>query len=107
MYAGILHCTQNGRSVSAYYGQLEGMWEEINVYHPLTNNLETMRKQREEFKVAKFLSGLDLEFASVRNTILSSEELPSMSSAYSRLQRVSHGAPTESPPNTKETKEVD
>ena len=45
LYAGILHCIQNDRSVSAYYGQLEGMWEEINVYHPLTNDTETMRKQ--------------------------------------------------------------
>ena len=38
------------------------MQEKLNVYHPLTNNVNMLYKQYEEFKVAKFLGlGLGLK----------------------------------------------
>lgn len=30
------------------------MWVELNVYHPLTNDVDMLPKQKDGFKVAKF-----------------------------------------------------
>lgn len=38
------------RSLSDYYATLKGMWEELNIYQPLSADIQ---KQREEFQVAK------------------------------------------------------
>uniref|UniRef100_A0A2N9J2P6 Reverse transcriptase Ty1/copia-type domain-containing protein n=1 Tax=Fagus sylvatica TaxID=28930 RepID=A0A2N9J2P6_FAGSY len=43
---------------------LQGMWDELNVYQPLSTDLQKQQKYREEFRIAKFLSGLKRAFIS-------------------------------------------
>lgn len=62
LYENILMSQQSEKSVSDYYSTLRGMWEESNMYQPMTNDIEQLKRQREKFQVAKFLSGLNTNF---------------------------------------------
>ncbi|KAL5711222.1 hypothetical protein ACHQM5_021702 [Ranunculus cassubicifolius] len=72
-------------SVVEYYSLLKNTWEELQVYHPLTSDLETVKKQHDEFQTALFLCGLGPEYASIKDKILASEKLPSLAVVYSRV----------------------
>lgn len=48
----------------------------------------TRKRQQEQLKVVSFLPGLDDHYASAKNQILSSSELPSPNVAFSRLTRI-------------------
>lgn len=77
---------------SANYARFRGLCEELNLYQPLTPDLEKQKKQREEFRVYKFLAGLKPIYEPVRVQILGSSEVPSLNDVYSRLRRVSISA---------------
>ena len=62
LQAVLFPCTSIGVSFYKCYEELQDMQEKLNVYHPLTNNINMLYKQYEEFKVAKFLGlGLGLK----------------------------------------------
>ena len=45
-------------SISEYYSTFWGLIDELTQYHPVTINVEVIKKQRKEFYVFKFLSRL-------------------------------------------------
>jgi predicted component of viral defense system (DUF524 family) len=61
---------------------LQGMWDELNVYKPLSTDLQKQQKYREEFRIAKFLSGLKSDFAPIRAQILSGKDIPTVYETY-------------------------
>ena len=79
---------QNRKPLSEHYAFLKGIWEELNVYQPLSDDIEVQRRQWQEFQVAKFLSSLDSKYVEVKPSILASEKLPSLSNVYACLQRI-------------------
>ncbi|GFP99655.1 hypothetical protein PHJA_002109600 [Phtheirospermum japonicum] len=60
-------------------------------------NIDPKKNQWEEFLVAKFQSGLDSTFWPVRDNLLSSEAIPALSNALSRVLRVATGCPESNP----------
>ncbi|XP_042951015.1 uncharacterized protein LOC122282979 [Carya illinoinensis] len=64
-----------------------GICEELKMYQPITSDVLSMLKQREDFNIVRFLVGLKLEYESVRSQILASPQLPSFPDILSRLQR--------------------
>ncbi|KAH6798462.1 hypothetical protein C2S51_034946 [Perilla frutescens var. frutescens] len=84
------HC-QDGQSVNDYFSTLKGLADEILVYHPLSCDATTRQKQWEEFMVAKFLSGLDHSLRPTRDSLLASDNVPTLSNALSRVLRVATG----------------
>ncbi|XP_043697036.1 uncharacterized protein LOC122647788 [Telopea speciosissima] len=88
LYEKFFSLKQEGKSLGKYYNSLKGMWEELNVYQPISTDAAMIKAQRSEFLVAKFLSGLDSDLQSVKSQLLTSEKIPSMNEAYCHIQRV-------------------
>lgn len=42
--SGTISCTQNGRFLSEYYSQLVNFLEELKLYHPVTSNLDILKR---------------------------------------------------------------
>ncbi|KAG2679845.1 hypothetical protein I3760_11G070900 [Carya illinoinensis] len=55
-----------------YHSQVMSICEELKIYQPITSDVSTMLKQREEFKVVCFLIGSKFEYESVCSQILAS-----------------------------------
>ncbi|XP_057799090.1 uncharacterized protein LOC131014928 isoform X1 [Salvia miltiorrhiza] len=91
LYEKLFSHTQSGQTVNDYFSTLKGLADEILVYHPLSCSVTQRATQWEEFMVAKFLSGLDADLRPVRDSLLSSDNVPSLSNALSRVLRVSTG----------------
>ncbi|KAG2720948.1 hypothetical protein I3760_02G058300 [Carya illinoinensis] len=78
---------QNALGLEEYYSQVMGICEELKMYQPVTSDVPSMLKQREDFNIVRFLVGLKPEYESVRSQILASPQLPSFPDVFSRLQR--------------------
>uniref|UniRef100_A0A5B6ZV70 Integrase catalytic domain-containing protein n=1 Tax=Davidia involucrata TaxID=16924 RepID=A0A5B6ZV70_DAVIN len=96
LYQDIFSLQQGDRSVDEYFSILKGMWDELNVYQPLSTDLKIQQRHREEFRVAKFLSGLKPELAPISSQILSGREIPTVSETFARVRRATiHPSPSE------------
>ncbi|KAL3721854.1 hypothetical protein ACJRO7_034230 [Eucalyptus globulus] len=88
LYEKIFNFKQGDKSLGEYYSALKGMWEELNLYQPITTDLERLKTQRSEFQVAKFLSGLNADLQPVKSQLLAGDRVPSMNEAFCRIQRI-------------------
>ncbi|OVA14978.1 hypothetical protein BVC80_65g25 [Macleaya cordata] len=84
-------CRQSGKPLIEYYSLMSGLWDELDIYQPLSTSVEEMQKQREEFRVALFLSNLDSDYRVFKDQILAGDALPTAENSLSRLQRASLG----------------
>ncbi|KAL0379315.1 UNVERIFIED_CONTAM: Retrovirus-related Pol polyprotein from transposon RE2 [Sesamum radiatum] len=92
LYEKLFSLKQDGRSVFAYFTSLKGTADEILLYHPLSCDAQTRKNQCEDFLLAKFLSGLDTNLSIVRDHLLASDSVPTLSNALSRVLRVTTGS---------------
>ncbi|XP_030521717.1 uncharacterized protein LOC115734883 [Rhodamnia argentea] len=99
LYEKIFNFKQGDNSLGEYYSALKGMWEELNLYQPITTDLERLKTQRTEFQVAKFLSGLNADLQPVKSQLLAGEKVPSMNGAFGRIQRIVPPSSTSSKDN--------
>ncbi|GAV86712.1 UBN2_3 domain-containing protein, partial [Cephalotus follicularis] len=90
LYEKMFHLHQSGKPLQDYYNTFKGLAEELNVFQPLTNDIDKLKAQRNEFMVSKFLAGLDPDLQKVKGYILAGETVPSLSDTFSRLQRVAY-----------------
>ena len=66
--------------------KFKDIWEELNIYQPISSDVKTMKKQRDSMHVAHFLSGLPKSLNPVKLQILASLDLPSLSEVFGRLR---------------------
>ncbi|KAF9604400.1 hypothetical protein IFM89_006409 [Coptis chinensis] len=66
------------------------LWEELLIYQPITPDVDTQCKQREDFQCALFLFSLNPNYDVFKDHILVNESFLSAVNAYSRLERVSN-----------------
>ncbi|KAL0336490.1 UNVERIFIED_CONTAM: Retrovirus-related Pol polyprotein from transposon RE2 [Sesamum radiatum] len=92
LYERLFSLKQDGRAVSDYFALLKGTSDEILLYHPLSCDARTRKSRWEDFLVAKFLSGLDNNLKIVRDHLLASDSVPTLSNALSRVLRVATGS---------------
>ncbi|KAK4406517.1 Retrovirus-related Pol polyprotein from transposon RE1 [Sesamum angolense] len=92
LYERLFSLKQDGRAVSDYFALLKGTSDEILLYHPLSCDAQTRKAQWEDFLVAKFLSGLDNSLKVVRDHLLASDSVPTLSNALARVLRVATGS---------------
>ena len=57
VYKNLFSLQQGDKSLEDYYSYFEGINNELNQYHPVTNDIEVLKKQREKLYICKFLSG--------------------------------------------------
>ncbi|GMY05189.1 UBN2_3 domain-containing protein [Fagus crenata] len=87
LYQDMFSLQQGDCSIKEYFSLLQGMWDELNVYQPLSTDLQKQQQYREEFRVGKFLSGLKPDFDPIHSQILSGKDIPTISETYARVRR--------------------
>ncbi|KAF9624884.1 hypothetical protein IFM89_015438 [Coptis chinensis] len=80
---------EGDKPLNEHYALLRSLWEELLIYQPITHEVETQLKQREDFHCALFLFSLNPDYAVFKDKILANESFPSVVNAYSRLQQAS------------------
>ncbi|PIN26488.1 hypothetical protein CDL12_00753 [Handroanthus impetiginosus] len=102
LYEKLFSLKQDGsdaRSLTDYFASLKGAADEILLYHSLGCDINTQKSQWNEFLVAKFLSNLHPNFRSIRDSLLASDTVPSISNTLSCVLRVaSAGSSASLPP---------
>ncbi|GAV73821.1 hypothetical protein CFOL_v3_17304, partial [Cephalotus follicularis] len=81
-----------------YYSTFKGLAKELNVFRSLTNDIDKLKAQQNEFLVSKFLAGLNLDLQKLKGHILAGETVPSITDIFSRLQHVAYPMQHESSP---------
>ena len=89
--------SQGTQSITMYYNQFKGVWDEFLSYRPLyrcdcgamdqckCNILVQLQATRQTDAVIQFLTGLDVSYKSVRSQLLSTTPVPTLSQVYSVL----------------------
>ncbi|KAK4397738.1 hypothetical protein Sango_1249300 [Sesamum angolense] len=77
------------RSVADYFASLKSVTDEILIYHSVNCDAKDRHAQWEEFLLAKFLSSLNSTFHATRDTLLSSDSVPTLSNALSQVLCIS------------------
>ncbi|XP_042502356.1 uncharacterized protein LOC122079725 [Macadamia integrifolia] len=88
IYEKLFQFRQSDKPLSEYYSTFRGMVEELNVFQPLTVDIDKLKAQRNEFFVAKFLAGLNNDLKAVKGHLLAGDTVPTLNDTYSRLQRI-------------------
>jgi hypothetical protein len=65
------------------------MWDAHNFYKPLSIALQKQQNCREEFRVTKYLFGLQPNLAHICSQILSRNDIPTLNKTYARVRRAS------------------
>ncbi|CAN6702692.1 unnamed protein product [Malus baccata var. baccata] len=77
---------QNGEPLSAYYGKLQQIWQEIDFLRPgklkCADDIATRETEISEERLYDFLVGLDPHLDHVRSQVLTQTTLPSVRAAY-------------------------
>ncbi|XP_043705360.1 uncharacterized protein LOC122655212 [Telopea speciosissima] len=89
---------RSNKPLQDYYSSFKGLVEELNVFQPLTTDIDKLKEQRNEFFVSKFLAGLDPDLNSIKGHILAGETVPTLADTFSRLQRISSPKKNDSAP---------
>ena len=63
LYEELFACRQGTRTLQSYYGAVDAIFTNLELYQPLVLDLDTLRQYRDEFRAGAFLSGLRLELA--------------------------------------------
>ena len=78
----ISNLNQEGKSVTSYYTQLKGLWDELSSLNPLLTcncgGLKAMVEREQEDKLLQFLVGMNESFAAIRGHILAISPLPNI-----------------------------
>ncbi|GJZ34004.1 hypothetical protein Tco_0579440 [Tanacetum coccineum] len=78
---------QQDLSLTAYFMEFKKMYEELNFLLPISADVKVMQKHREQIAVMSFLTGLRLEFDSLRCEFLNEYEIPSLKDTFSQVIR--------------------
>ncbi|PRQ56861.1 putative transcription factor interactor and regulator CCHC(Zn) family [Rosa chinensis] len=82
---------QNGRPITAYYSDLQGIWQELD--HRCPSNMEcaadaaTWKKQTENQRVYVFLAGLDPELDKVCSDVMRMDPFPDVEVSFAHVRR--------------------
>ena len=71
LYEELFACRQGTRTLQTYYGAVDAIFTNLELYQPLVLDLDTLRRYRDEFRAGAFLSGLRPELADmIRGQVL-------------------------------------
>lgn len=102
-------CKQGDMSISAYFTQLKGLWQELDNFRPIPlcfcatrctwTIIPTIQTYRDNDHVIRFLRGLNEQYSHVKSQIMLMKPLPDINEAFSLLcqQERELGGPVKEP----------
>ncbi|RYR65840.1 hypothetical protein Ahy_A03g011761 [Arachis hypogaea] len=95
LYEELYSAKQGDLSITSYFTKMQAIWEEIDNFRPIPMcltctskcicGLEEMRRYRNEDYIARFLRGLNDQFATAKTQIMLLKPLPDMDSMFAML----------------------
>ncbi|XP_072076506.1 uncharacterized protein [Arachis hypogaea] len=95
LYEELYSAKQCDFSITSYFTKMQGIWEEIDNFSPIPMcitctskcicGLEEMRWYRNEDYIARFLRGLNDQFAIAKTQIMLLKSLPDMDTVFAML----------------------
>lgn len=81
---------QNNRSLTEYYFELSGVWQELDCYRGFqavcTPDATAFQQMVEQERIYDFLAGLNFEYDPIRVQVLCRIPFPSLGEAYACVQ---------------------
>ncbi|XP_077221768.1 uncharacterized protein LOC143855510 [Tasmannia lanceolata] len=77
--------------LAAHYSHFVGLCQQLDVYMPLTTDLTEAARQRDQIRVVQYLESLGPEYMHLRQQIIGSGAIPSLTEVYSCVQQCSPG----------------
>ena len=79
------------KSFTEHFGQIQKRWEELRIYRPFTTDAKELKKREEEDKVFQLLASLTDDYKELRNQILRTVPLPSVTNICTMILREETG----------------
>lgn len=79
--------TKGDKPFYIYLNNLKFLWDELHQYHPLTADLEMIKKIEEDDEIFKLQVGLGKDYENIHDTILMMQPIPMFNSVCAILQR--------------------
>ena len=71
LYEELFACRQGTRTLQSYYGSVDAIFTNLELYQPLVLDLDILRRYRDELRAGAFLSGLRPKYADmIRGQVL-------------------------------------
>jgi hypothetical protein len=95
LFESIYSLHQGSLSISAYFSALQGLWQELDHFHPIPSCtcaiachcdlIPTVRTYRERKCIIRFLKGLNEQYSTIRSQVMLLDPLPNVQKVYSML----------------------
>ncbi|XP_077213452.1 uncharacterized protein LOC143848394 [Tasmannia lanceolata] len=97
-YSEWVHFRRDDLPLATHYSQFVGLCQQLDVYMPLTTDLTEAARQRDQIRVVQYLESLGPAYMHLRQQIIGSGAIPSLTEVYSLVQQCSSGDPVISVP---------
>ena len=95
LYEELFACRQGTRTLQSYYGSVDAIFTNLELYQPLVLDLDILRRYRDELRAGAFLSGLRLELADIiRGQVLGGSRVLPTEEIFAAALRVQDSLPT-------------
>ena len=95
LYEELFACRQGTRTLQNYYGSVDAIFTNLELYQPLVLDLDTLRRYRDELRAGAFLSGLRPELADmIRGQVLGGSRVLPTEEIFAAALRVQDNLPT-------------
>ena len=95
LYEELFACRQGTRTLQTYYGAVDAIFTNLELYQPLVLDLDTLRRYRDELRAGAFLSGLRPELADmIQGQVLGGSRVLPTEEIFAAALRVQESLPT-------------
>ena len=95
LYEELFACRQGTRTLQSYYGSVDAIFTNLELYQSLVLDLDTLRRYRNELRAGAFLSGLHPELADmIRGQVLGGSRVLPTEEIFAAALRVQDSLPT-------------
>ena len=95
LYEELFACRQGTRTLQSYYGSVDAIFTNLELYQPLVLDLDALRRYRDELRAGAFLSGLRPELADmIRGQVLGGSRVLPTEEIFAAALRVQDSLPT-------------
>ena len=95
LYEELFACRQGTRTLQSYYGSVDAIFTNLELYQPLVLDLDILRRYRDELRAGVFLSGLRPELADmIRGQVLGGSRVLPTEEIFAAALRVQDSLPS-------------